>query len=95
MTPDEFIAFRHRMRWSLNTLARHLDMTMSRLADYETGHSRGKNPKPVTIPRVVELACRWLEEHQPPGEKVSRGRPVTVPRARRAEAAARGAHRSE
>jgi hypothetical protein len=48
-----------------------------RLADYETGHTRVKNKKPAPIPRVVELACKWLEcEHRPltPAERAARWR---------------------
>ena len=50
MTPQEFVAFRKQLGWSLATLSRHIGMTASRLADYETGHTRGKNKKPAPIP---------------------------------------------
>jgi len=60
MTSQEFVAFRRRLGWSLKTLGGHLGMHPSRLADFETGHSRGKVKKPAPIPRVVELACKWL-----------------------------------
>jgi hypothetical protein len=38
----------------------------SRLADYETGHSRDHDRRPAPIPKVVELALKWLEfeEHR-------------------------------
>jgi transcriptional regulator with XRE-family HTH domain len=66
MTPQEFIVFRKQLGWSLATLSRHIGITASWLADYETGHTRDKNKKPVPIPPVVELACKWLEhEHRP------------------------------
>jgi len=77
MTPQEFTAFRKRLGWSLVTLSRQIGITPSRLADYETGHTRGKTRKAVTIPKVVELACHWLEhEHRPlsPVEKAARWR---------------------
>jgi transcriptional regulator with XRE-family HTH domain len=61
MTPEEFLAYRRRFGWSLATLARKLDVTASRLADYETGHTRGKESRPAPIPRVVALALKWLE----------------------------------
>jgi hypothetical protein len=61
MTPQEFLAWRRRMGWSLATLARHLGMTSSRLACYETGWTRGQNKRPAPIPRHVELALKWLE----------------------------------
>ena len=75
MTPQDFIAFRKQLGWSLATLSRQIGITTSRLADYETGHTRGKNKKPALIPRVVELACNWLEhEHRPltPAERAAR-----------------------
>jgi transcriptional regulator with XRE-family HTH domain len=77
MTPLEFIAFRKQLGWSLATLSRHIGITSSRLADYETGYTRGKDKKPAPIPRVVELACKWLEhEHRPltPAERAARWR---------------------
>jgi transcriptional regulator with XRE-family HTH domain len=64
MTPTEFLAFRRRLGWSLKTLAGQLGMHPSRLADFESGHSRGKVKKPVVIPKVVELACKWLEDEE-------------------------------
>jgi transcriptional regulator with XRE-family HTH domain len=64
VTPQEFTAFRKRLGWSLATLSRHLGITSSRLADYETGHTRGKTRKPAPIPKAVELACRWLEHEE-------------------------------
>jgi hypothetical protein len=66
MTPRELLAFRRRLGWSLKTLGNHLGMHPSRLADFESGHTRGKVKRPVTIPRVVELACRWLEHENRP-----------------------------
>ena len=64
MTPQELLAFRRRLGWSLKTLGGHLGMHASRLADFETGHSRGKVKKRAPIPRVVELACKWLEHDE-------------------------------
>ena len=64
MTPQDLIAFRARMGWGRAELARRLDISASRLADYELGHTRGKSPQPAPIPRLVELACAWLGEHE-------------------------------
>jgi hypothetical protein len=52
MTPQQFLAFRRRLGWSLNTLGGNLGMHPSRLADFESGHSRGKVKKPAPIPRL-------------------------------------------
>jgi transcriptional regulator with XRE-family HTH domain len=71
LTPQDLIAFRARMGWRRVELARRLDISASRLADYELGHSRGKNPQPAPIPRLVELACAWL------GEQGGENRPLT------------------
>ena len=64
MTPQDLTAFRTRMGWNRAELARRLDISASRLADYELGHTRGNNPQPAPIPRLVELACAWLCEHK-------------------------------
>jgi transcriptional regulator with XRE-family HTH domain len=61
LTPEEFLAYRRRLGWSLATLARKLGVGSSRLADYEAGHSRGKNRRPAPIPKVIALALKWLE----------------------------------
>lgn len=42
--------------WSQQRLASALGMSLSRIADYERGVTRGANPRPVAIPQVVELA---------------------------------------
>ena len=55
MTPQEFVAFRKQLGWSLATLSRHIGITASRLADYETGHTRGKDKKPAPIPEWSSL----------------------------------------
>ena len=64
MTPEDLIAFRARTGWDRAELARRLEISVSRLADYELGHTRGKNPQKAPIPRLVELACAWLGEHE-------------------------------
>ncbi|HZU89688.1 MAG TPA: helix-turn-helix transcriptional regulator, partial [Stellaceae bacterium] len=64
MTGEELIQFRARMGWGRAELARRLEISPSRLADFERGCSRGKNSRPAQIPKVVELACRWLAEHE-------------------------------
>jgi transcriptional regulator with XRE-family HTH domain len=64
MTPQDLIAFRTRMGWNRTELARRLEISPSRLADFELGCTRGRNPQPAPIPRLVELACAWLGEHE-------------------------------
>jgi transcriptional regulator with XRE-family HTH domain len=64
MTPQELIGFRTRMGWSQAELGRRLELSPSRLADYETGFTRGRARRPAPIPKAVELACAWLEEHE-------------------------------
>lgn len=64
MTPRELIAFRAHMGWDRTELARRLEISVSRLTDYELGHTRGKDPQPAPIPRLVELACAWLRERE-------------------------------
>ena len=63
MTPQQLTEFRARMGWSQAELGRRLELSPSRLADYEAGFTRGQERRPAPIPRVVELACAWLEEH--------------------------------
>ena len=77
MTPQELKAYRKRLGWSREELARRLDVSPSRLMDYELGHTRTATPRPAPIPIVVELACRWLEAHArplTPEEKAARWR---------------------
>jgi transcriptional regulator with XRE-family HTH domain len=64
MTPQEMIALRARMGWDRTELARRLEISISRLADYELGHTRGKKQQKAPIPRLVEVACAWLGEHE-------------------------------
>jgi transcriptional regulator with XRE-family HTH domain len=64
MTPQELIALRTRLGWDRSKLARRLGISPSRLADFERGCSRGKHSQPAPIPKAVELACRWIGEHE-------------------------------
>jgi transcriptional regulator with XRE-family HTH domain len=66
MTPQQLIDFRARMSWSQSELARQLELSQSRISDYEKGKTRSNPPRLAPIPKVVELACRWLEEHKRP-----------------------------
>jgi transcriptional regulator with XRE-family HTH domain len=66
MTPQQLIDFRARMGWKQSELARRLELSPSRISDYELGRTRSKPPRPAPIPKVVELACRWLEQHARP-----------------------------
>jgi transcriptional regulator with XRE-family HTH domain len=71
MTPQQLIAFRTRMGWDRTKLARRLEISVSRLTDYELGHTRGNQQRTAPIPKVVELACAWL------GEREGQQRPPT------------------
>ena len=71
MTPQEMIAFRARMGWDRTELARRLEISVSRLTDYELGRTRGKKQQKAPIPRLVELAGAWL------GEQEGKNRPLT------------------
>jgi transcriptional regulator with XRE-family HTH domain len=64
MTPQQLTEFRARMGWSQAELGRRLALSPSRLADYEAGFTRGQRRRPAPIPKAVELACAWLEEHE-------------------------------
>jgi transcriptional regulator with XRE-family HTH domain len=64
MTPQELTEFRIRMGWSQAELGRRLELSPSRLADYEAGFTRGQGRRPAPVPKVVELACAWLAEHE-------------------------------
>lgn len=66
MTPQELKDFRARMGWSRDELARRLEISPSRLMDYELGQTRTTPPRPAPIPKTVELALRWFEEHNRP-----------------------------
>jgi transcriptional regulator with XRE-family HTH domain len=66
MTPSELQDFRARMAWSQAELARQLGVSPSRIVDYERGSTRGKAERPAPIPRVVELAVRYLGSEQAP-----------------------------
>jgi hypothetical protein len=54
--------------WSQQRLASALGMSLSRIADYERGVTRGANPRPVAIPQVVELACEVLRVRHERGQ---------------------------
>ena len=66
MTPHELIAFRKRMGWGRAELARQLGISLSRVGDFELGHTRGRNMQPAPIPKAIELACRALGGDQAP-----------------------------
>jgi transcriptional regulator with XRE-family HTH domain len=71
MSPQNLIELRARLGWDRTTLARRLGISPSRLADFERGFGRGKGARRAPIPKAVELACRWLDEHE------GRRRPLT------------------
>jgi predicted nucleic acid-binding protein len=72
MTPEELIQFRARMGWDRKELARQLDISVSRIADYEAGKTRGRNGVPAPVPRTVDLACRYLAATLGPLSKAER-----------------------
>jgi transcriptional regulator with XRE-family HTH domain len=47
-----------------------LGISVSQVGQYERGYTRGDR-RPVTIPRVVELACEALEARHARGEPIS------------------------
>lgn len=61
MTGAEFTAWRQRLGLYRTDAAQLLDVSVSRLLDYERGSTRGSG-RPAPIPRVVELACKYLED---------------------------------
>ncbi len=63
MEREELIALRKRLGWSKREMARRLDISVSRLTDYEAGESRGPRARKAPIPRVVELALKYLADH--------------------------------
>jgi len=66
MTPHELQSFRARMGWDQVELGRRLGLSSSRIRDYERGSTRGKDGRPAPIPRVVELAIRYLGGERAP-----------------------------
>ena len=67
MTAEELQALRKRLGWSKREMARRLRISVSRLTDYEVGHTRDPKERPAPIPHVVELAIRYLAgEREPP-----------------------------
>jgi transcriptional regulator with XRE-family HTH domain len=66
MTSQDLIRIRERMGWSRAELARQLEISSSRVVDYEIGHTRGQNAQPAPIPKLVELACRYLAGDRAP-----------------------------
>jgi transcriptional regulator with XRE-family HTH domain len=69
MTPHDLMKFRTRMGWDRAELASQLAISASRVADYEAGRTRGKHSRPAPIPKVVELACRYLGGERAPLSK--------------------------
>lgn len=60
MTPPKLIEFRQRKGWDRGRLARELEISLSRIADYENDSTRAHRARPAPIPKVVELALRFL-----------------------------------
>ena len=51
---------RQRLGWGQERLADELELSLTRIGDYERGFTRGKIVRRAPIPKVVELACRLL-----------------------------------
>ena len=66
MTSGDLRAWRVRHYLSRPALARALGISVSRLVDYETGVTRGRNT-PAPIPRLLELALKGLEQEMREG----------------------------
>jgi predicted transcriptional regulator len=61
MNAHDLMEFRQRMGWSQQQLANQLQISKSRIQDYEAGWTRGAGPRRAPIPYLVELACETLE----------------------------------
>lgn len=61
MTPDDFKAWRARMRYSQEDAALALGLSRATVQAYETGHHKGTRGGPSTIPKAVALACGALQ----------------------------------
>jgi transcriptional regulator with XRE-family HTH domain len=59
MTGQELRAARERLGLTQAALAALLEISLSRLGNYERGIHR-QSGKPYTIPRMVEFAVRYL-----------------------------------
>lgn len=62
MTPAELQAFRQQRGWTRIELARRLEISVSRLKDYELGHTRTTPPRPAAIPRAIVDAVTQLAQ---------------------------------
>lgn len=60
MTPDQFKSWRTDLGWTKVVAADRLGISVSQMSCYETGLTRHLVPKPVVIPKTVELACAAL-----------------------------------
>jgi hypothetical protein len=60
MAPQELMAFGARMGWSRAELSPRLEISASRLVDFELGHTPGKNPQPAPIPNLSSLPAPGL-----------------------------------
>jgi transcriptional regulator with XRE-family HTH domain len=61
VTGPDLKAWRARLGYTQQAAAVALGISVSQLADYETGHKRGTD-RAAPIPRVVALACLALED---------------------------------
>jgi DNA-binding XRE family transcriptional regulator len=61
MTPAEFKTWRGRLGFSQAAAARELDLNKWTIKRYEREPESVLDEPPFPIPRVVALACRWLE----------------------------------
>jgi transcriptional regulator with XRE-family HTH domain len=75
MTPQELKDFRARMGWTCEELARQLELSPSRLADYEFGQTRTQPPRPLTREEKIALwrdDSQWVSPHPGPPADSSR-----------------------
>jgi transcriptional regulator with XRE-family HTH domain len=68
VTGIDMKVLRVRLGMTQRQLAEALGISQSQIVNYERGYTRGADPRPVAIPRVVELACQMLEVLRERGE---------------------------
>jgi transcriptional regulator with XRE-family HTH domain len=61
MTGPEFRTWRARLGYTQAAAAEALGISVSQIADYESGTKRGTD-RAAPIPRVIALACQALED---------------------------------
>jgi transcriptional regulator with XRE-family HTH domain len=68
VTGTDMKVVRVRLGMTQRQLAEALGVSVSQIANYETGFTRGQERRPVEIPRAIELACQMLLVKRERGE---------------------------